>query len=110
MSKRDPHIISRINFRRIVVVTLISVLLVLLILFAFLMESDLPITFTSLATIHRQQPSLYLVDLLPILVLTLLYPMHRLMNNAIRDYEERVKASQELVERNTEFAHALIRR
>jgi PAS domain S-box-containing protein len=107
MSKRDPYIIKRINFRRIIVVTLISILLVFLILFAFLMENGMPITFRSLATLHRQQPALFLVDLLPVFITALLHPMHWLMNKAIRDYEKRVMASQELLDRNTEFAHAL---
>jgi PAS domain S-box-containing protein len=107
MSKRDPYIIRRINFRRVIVVTLVSILVVLLILFAFLMESGMPLTFKSLATLHRNHPELILVDLIPIFISALLYPMHRIMNKAIRDYEKRVQASLELVERNTEFASAL---
>lgn len=88
-------------------VSLISILVVLLILFAFVMESGLPLTFESLATIHRAHPSLYLVDLLPIFISAMLHPMHHIMNRAIREYEERVLASQELLKRNTEFAHVL---
>jgi len=107
MSKRDPYIIRRINFRRIIVVTMISILLVFLILFAFLMDKDLPITFRSLASLHRQHPALFLVDLLPIFLSALLHPMHRLMNKAIRDYEKRVMDSQELLNRNTDFALSL---
>ena len=33
--------------------------------------------------------------------------MHRIMNRAIREYEERVIESQQLLERNTEFAREL---
>jgi hypothetical protein len=107
MSKRDPYIIRRINFRRIIVVSLVSILVVLIILFAFAMESGLPISFRSLANLHKIHPSLFLVDLLPIFLSALLYPMHHLMNKAIREYEERVQASQDLLERNTEFARVL---
>ena len=107
MSRRDPYIIKRINFRRVVVVTAISVLLVLLILFAFLMESGQPITLKSLALLHRQHLSLILVDLLPLFVFALLYPMHYIMNRAIREYEDRVLASQQLLDRNTGFAQRL---
>lgn len=107
MSKRDPHIIKRINFRRILVVTIISILLVLLILFAFIMESGLPITFQSLARIHSEHPSLFLVDLIPLFISVFLHPMQFLMNKAIREYEERVLASQLLLKRNTEFAKLL---
>jgi len=107
MSRRDPYIIKRINFRRVLVVTSISILLVLLILFAFLMESELPITFKSLARLHAEHPSLFLVDLLPVFISFLLYPMHHIMNRAIREYEERVLASQLLLERNTDFAQGL---
>lgn len=88
-------------------VTLISILLVLLILFAFIMESGLPISFKNLAALHKDHPSLFLVDLLPLFISALLHPMHYLMNKAIQDYEERVKASQELLDRNTEFARVL---
>jgi hypothetical protein len=107
MSKRDPYIIRRINFRKVIVVTLISILVVLLILFAFLMESGLPVSFSSLAALHQEHPSLFLVDLLPIILFTLLHPMHHIMNRAIQDYEKRVLASQELLKRNTEFARVL---
>jgi len=107
MYKRDPYIIKRINFRRVLVVTIISVLLVLLILFAFIMESGLPITFKSLARIHSEHPSLILVDLIPLFITALLHPMHHIMNKAIREYEERVLDSQLLVKRNTEFARSL---
>ena len=107
MSKRDPYIIKRINFRRVVVVTAISILVVLLILFAFIMENGLPITFKSLALIHTEHPSLFLVDLIPLFVSALLHPMHYIMNRAIREYEERVVASQQLLKRNTEFAQLL---
>ncbi|MCK5066147.1 MAG: GAF domain-containing protein, partial [Bacteroidales bacterium] len=107
MSKRDPYIIRRINFRRIIVVTLISILVVLLILFAFLMESGLPVSFSNLAALHKEHPSLFLVDLLPIFLSALLHPMHHIMNRAIQNYEKRVLASQELRKRNTEFARLL---
>lgn len=107
MSKRDPDIIKRINFRRVMVMTVISVLLVLLILGAFIMESGLPLSFESLRQVHKEHPSLVLVDLLPIFISALLYPMHHIMNRAIREYEDRVKASNQLLERNTEFAERL---
>jgi len=87
--------------------TLISILLVLLILFAFIMEGGLPVTFKSLADLHREHPSLFLLDLLPFFVSALLHPMHFMMNKAIREYEDRVKASREMLERNTEFAGVL---
>jgi len=85
----------------------ISLLLVLLILFAFIMDSDLTVSLKSLGQIHREHPSLFLVDLLPIFISALLHPMHHIMNRAIRAYEERVLESQKLLERNTEFAHLL---
>lgn len=107
MSKRDPHIIKRINFRRVVVVTIISILLVVMILFALIMESNLPITPGNLAAIHREHPSLFLIDLLPFFIYFILFPMHRVMNQAIRNYEERVVASRELVKKNTAFAQEL---
>ncbi|RLD55640.1 MAG: hypothetical protein DRI97_09060, partial [Bacteroidetes bacterium] len=107
MSRRDPYIIKRINFRRVMVVTAISILLVVLILFAFIMESGLPLTLKSLAQIHGKHPSLFLVDLIPVFISALLHPMHHIMNRAIREYEERVLESQQLVERNTEFAERL---
>ena len=107
MSRRDPYIIKRINFRRVLVVTFISILVVLLILFAFIMESGLPITFHSLAQLHAEHPSLLLVDLIPLFASALLHPMHQIMNRTIREYEERVLESQQLVERNTEFAERL---
>ena len=88
-------------------VTGISILLVLLILFAFIMQSGLPLTFKSLGLIHAEHPTLILVDLLPVIVLAILLPMHHIMNRAIRDYEDRVKASNELLARNTEFAERL---
>ena len=107
MSRRDPYIINRINFRRVMVVTLISILVVIIILAAYLMESGLPLTFKSLAQAHREHPSLFLVDLLPIFVSAILHPMRYFMNRAIREYEDRIRVSQELVERNTEFAERL---
>jgi len=76
------------------VVTAISILVVLLILFAYIMESGLPISFKSLARIHAEHPSLFLVDLIPVFISVLLHPMHRIMNRAIREYEERVLESQ----------------
>ncbi len=88
-------------------VTTISLFLVILILFAFLMEIGLSISFRNLAIIHRQHPSIFLIDLLPIFVSVFLYPMYRIMNRAIRDYEERVKESNLLVKRNTGFAQEL---
>ncbi len=88
-------------------VTVISVLVVLLILFAFIMESDLPINFLSLTQIHREHPSLILIDLLPLVVSAILHPMHHIMNQAISEYEERVLESQQLLKRNTEFAIGL---
>lgn len=107
MSKRDPTIISRINYRRVIVVTFISTLMVILILFAFIMERGMELSFENLAKIHMEHPSLFLVDLLPLFIYAFLYPMHRIMNRAIRDYEKRVKASQQLLERNTTFAKEL---
>lgn len=107
MSKRDPYIIKRINFRRVMVVTIISVLLVLIILFAYIMEGNLPISFKSLVTIHKNHPSLLLVDLIPFFISGLLLPMHYSMNRAIQDYEKRVLESQQLLQRNTEFARSL---
>ena len=107
MSRRDPDIIKRISFRRVLVVTIISALLVILILTAFMMESGLTISFGNLTDIHKDHPSLFLIDLLPVFVFALLHPMHLLMNRAIRNYEERVKESRLLVKRNTEFAQKL---
>jgi len=107
MSRRDPYIIKHINFRRVLVVTAISILLVLLILFAFIMESGLPISFLSLAQVHAKHPSLFLVDLIPVFISALLHPMHHIMNRAIKEYEERVLKSRQLRERNTEFAERL---
>jgi len=78
MSKRDPYIIKRISFRRVMVVTAISILVVLLILFAFIMESGLPVTFKSLIRIHAEHPSLILIDLLPLFVSALLHPIQHL--------------------------------
>jgi PAS domain S-box-containing protein len=89
------------------VVTAISFLVVLLILFAFMIESNLPISFRSLVRIHSEHPSLILVDLLPIVVSAILHPMHHIMNRAIAKYEERVLESQSLLKRNTEFAKGL---
>jgi PAS domain S-box-containing protein len=89
------------------VVTAISILLVLLILFIYIMESGLPLTFESLGKIHAEHPSLILVDLFPIFVSAILHPMHYIMNRAIREYEDRVRASNQLLERNTEFADLL---
>ena len=88
-------------------VTTISILVVLAILAAFIMESGLPLTFKSLAQVHREHPSLFLVDLLPIIISALLHPMHYIMNRAIREYEDRVRASRQMVERNTDFAERL---
>jgi PAS domain S-box-containing protein len=107
MSRRDPYIIKRINLRRIVVVTAVSMLLVLMILFAYIMESGLPIRFASLLQIHHLHRSLILVDLVPVIILALLLPMHKIMNRAIGEYEERVLASQEIRKRNTKFAQLL---
>jgi hypothetical protein len=107
VSKRDPYIIRRLNFRKVVVTTLISLLLVILILFAFIAESDIPITLQNLGLIHREHPSLFLVDLLPVLVFIMLYPMHRIMNRAIGEYEDRVRESRMVLEQNTNFAHRL---
>jgi len=107
MPRRDPYIIKRINFRRVMVVTVVSILLVVLILFAFIMDSGLPLTFKSLAQIHKEHPSLFLIDLIPVFISALLHPMHHIMNKAIREYEERVLKSQQLLERNTAFAQDL---
>ncbi len=93
MSKRDPYIISRINFRKIFVVTAISILVVILILFVFMMESGITLSFRSLVKIHGDHPSLFMIDLLPLIVFAILHPMHRIMNRAIEEYEERVKDS-----------------
>ena len=65
MLKRDPYIISRINNRRIFVVTSISALLVIMILFAFMMESGMTLSFKNLARLHGDHPPLFLIDLLP---------------------------------------------
>jgi len=107
MSNRDPYLIKRINFRRVLVVTCISALLVVLILCAFMMESGLTLSFSSLAAIHRSHPSLVLIDLLPLFIFLFLYPMHRIMNLAIHEYEEKVKASGMLLQKNTTFARKL---
>ncbi|RPI46740.1 MAG: PAS domain S-box protein, partial [Bacteroidetes bacterium] len=107
MSRRDPYIIRRLNFRKVVVVTLISLLLVILILFAFITESDIPFNLQNRIRVHREHPSLILVDLMPAFVFILLYPMHRIMNRAIGEYEDRVKESQMIVDRNTKFAREL---
>ena len=88
-------------------VTVISALLVILILCAFMMQSGLPLSFRSLARIHMDHPPLFLVDLLPFFIFAFLLPMHNIMNRAIRDYEERVKESRLLLKRNTEFAQQL---
>ena len=104
---RDPVIIRRLNYRKVVLVTVISVLLVLLILFTFLMGSGHPVTLPGLAQLHHDQPSLILVDLLPVFIYLFLRPMHRTMNRAIEAYEERVKESNLLLERNTRFAREL---
>ena len=76
------------------VVTAISILVVILILFAYMMESGMTLTFKSLVKIHGDHPSLFLIDLLPLFISAFLHPMHRIMNRAIGDYEERVKESQ----------------
>lgn len=107
MSKRDPYIINRINFRRVMVVTIISLILVILILCAYMMESGLTLSLSNLVKIHREHPSLFLIDLLPIFISALLHPMHRIMNRAIEQYEARVKESNLLLERNTSFAQEL---
>ena len=107
MPGRDPHIIGRLNQRRILVVSTISILLVLLILCAFIMESGLPISLRSLISIHSQHPSLFLIDLLPVFISALLHPMHRIMNRAIKQYEAQVQKSNLLVKRNTQFAQEL---
>jgi len=65
------------------------------------------LSFKSLVKIHGDHPSLFLVDLIPLLTFVSLHPMLRIMNRAIGEYEERVKASQQLLERNTEFAKKL---
>ena len=88
-------------------VTVISVLVILLILFGFIIESGLPISFLSLAQIHREHPSLILIDLLPLVVSAMLLPMHHSMNRAIGEYEERGLESQDMLKRNTEFAQRL---
>ena len=88
-------------------VTIISLVLVILILCAFMMETGLSINFSNLVKIHRAHPSLFLVDLLPIFISALLHPMHRIMNRAIEEYEERVRESNQLLQRNTLFAHEL---
>jgi len=85
----------------------ISVLLVILILFAFLMESGLAITFKNVANIHVTHPSLFLMDLIPLFVAIFLFPMHIAMNRSIEEYENRVKESTELVKRITGFAREL---
>ena len=107
MLKRDPDIIKRISFRRVMVVTIISLLLVILILCVFMMESGLAISFRNVSEIHRDHPSLILIDLLPVFILAILIPMHLLMNRTIRDYEKRVKESSLLLRKNTEFAQEL---
>jgi len=106
-TRRDPVIIRRLNHRKVVLVTVISALLVLLILFTFLMGSHRPFTPEQLIQLHRDHPSLILVDLIPLFVYLFLMPMHRTMNRAIEEYEERVKESQQLLERNTRFATEL---
>lgn len=107
MSRRDPYIISRINYRRVFVVTAISALVVILILFSFIMGSGMSLNLKNLVKIHGDHPSLFLIDLLPLFIFVFLHPLHRIMNRAIRDYEERVKESRQLLERNTDFAKAL---
>ncbi|HER09462.1 MAG TPA: PAS domain S-box protein [Bacteroides sp.] len=104
---RDPVVIRRLNYRKVVVVTVISALLVLLILFTFLMGSGRPLTFSNLFQLHRDHPSLILLDLLPVFIYLFLMPMHRTMNRAIADYEAKVKESRMLMERNTSFAREL---
>ncbi len=89
------------------VVTVISILVVLLILFSFIMDSGLSISFQSLVRIHAAHPSLFLVDLIPVFITALLHPMHHIMNRAIREYEERVLESRQLAQRNTEYAEQL---
>ncbi len=107
MLQRDPHIISRINYRRVFVVTIIGALVVILILFAFMMESNMSLSFRNMAKIHKDHPSLILIDLLPLFIFAFLHPMLRIMNRAIGDHEQRVKASQKLLDRNTDFATEL---
>jgi len=91
----------------VVVVTVISAILVILILCVFMMESGLTITFRNLARIHSEHPSLFLIDLLPLFILAFLLPMHKVMNRAIADHEERVRESSLLLKRNTRFAQQL---
>ena len=107
MSRKDPNIIGQINRRRISVLLILSILLVILILLAFMMESGMEISFRNLARLHGDHPSLFLVDLLPGVIALLLFPMHRTMNKAIREYGERVKAANEQVKKNTLFARDL---
>ena len=104
---RDPVIIRRLNHRKVVLMTVISALLVLLILFTFLMGSGRPVSLSNLVQLHRDHPSLILVDLLPVFIYIFLQPMHRTMNRTIREYEERVKESRMLLDRNTRFAREL---
>lgn len=88
-------------------VTIISFLLVLLILGGFIMEKGLALNFHNLAEIHREFPALFLIDLLPVFISIFLHPLHGTMNRAIEDYEERVKESNLLLDRNTRFAQKL---
>ena len=90
-----------------VVVTSVSILAVILILGSFIMDNGLGLTFRNLVKIHADHPSLFMVDLIPLFILAFLMPMHRIMNRAISDYEERVKESNLLLKRNTGFAHEL---
>jgi len=107
MAGRDPYIINRINQRQILVVSTISILLTLLILCAFMMESGFSISLRSLVKIHKEHPSLFLIDLLPVLISAILHPMHRIMNRALAKYEEQEKESNLLVKRNTSFAQKI---
>ena len=53
-------------------VTVISALLVILILCAFMMQSGIPLSFSILAMIHMDHPHLFLVDLLPFFIFSFL--------------------------------------
>jgi len=78
-----------------------------MILFAFMMESGMSLSFKNLVKLHGDHPSIFLIDLLPLFIFAFLHPMHRIMNRAIEEYEERVKESTQLLERNTDFAKEL---
>ena len=92
------------NYRRLILVTLISFLLVILLWIIIIMDNDLPISLSSLIEIHFQTPYFLIFDLLPLFVFILLYPMHRIMNRAIGDFESKTKESQSLLDKNSDFA------